>query len=94
MNCAATKDLILNASEPAPVDAHVRQCEDCGAFREASLELDTMLMRTRKAPERLSRAVMPSIAPKLNCMPELLDFLDGAAMTAVMFGVIKELLAT
>jgi hypothetical protein len=94
MNCAAIEELILNESEPALVDAHVQQCDDCLAFREASQELDILLMRTRKAPDRLSRAVMAVIAPKPNYLPELLDFVGWAAMIAVMFGVIKELLAT
>ena len=94
MSCAAIEELILNASEPARVDAHMRQCDGCRAFWEASQELDAMLMRTRKAPESLSRAVMAAIGPKPNYLPELLDFVGWAAMIAVMFGVIKELLAT
>jgi hypothetical protein len=94
MNCAAIEELILNESEPGLVEAHVRQCDECLAFREASRELDSILLRTRTAPDSLSRGVMARIAPKPSYLPELLDFVGCAAMIAVMFGVIKELLAT
>jgi hypothetical protein len=92
MTCAAIEELILNESEPAFVDALVRQCDDCMAFREASLELDTVLMRPRQAPDWLNRAVLTSIAPKPNYLPELLDFADWAAMITVMFGLSRNCL--
>jgi predicted anti-sigma-YlaC factor YlaD len=94
MNCAAIRDLILSEGEPAILNGHLRQCEECRAFWEASLELDTLLMRIPKAPAKLSRSVMAAIVPKPNYLPELLDFVGWAAMIAVMFGVIKGLLAT
>jgi hypothetical protein len=94
MNCPEIEELIVNESDPAAVDAHVRQCEGCLAFWEAARELDCALMRTRKAPERLNRAVMAAITPKPTLLPELLDFVGWAAMIAVMIGVVRELLAT
>ena len=94
MNCTEIEELILNGGENALVAAHVRLCADCCAFAEAARELDTVLMRTRKAPAGLSRAVMAAIAPKPTYLPELLDFVGWAAMIAVIIGVAKGLLAT
>ena len=94
MNCTDIEDLILNESEPGLVESHVRQCEDCQAFLEGAHELESSLMRTRKAPERMAGAVLAAIAPRPSYLPELLDFVGWAAMIAVMIEVARELLAT
>jgi predicted anti-sigma-YlaC factor YlaD len=94
MNCEEIEDLILDEPESELVKTHLRQCEECRVFREAARELDLVLMRTPKAPERLSRAVMAAIEPKPSYLPEFLDFVGWAAMIAVMIAVAQQLLAT
>ena len=94
MTCSEIEDLILDESGTALVEAHLRQCADCRAFQESARELDFALTETRRAPERLSRAVIMAITPKPTYLPEVLDFMGWAAMLAVIIGVAQELLAT
>jgi hypothetical protein len=94
MTCSEIEDLILDESGAALVEAHLRQCADCRAFRESAQELDLALAETRRAPARISRAVMAAITPKPTYLPEVLDFVGWAAMLAVMIGVAQSLLAT
>ena len=99
MACADIEDLILNNSgwEPGQrqlVEAHVRGCEDCLAFLEAAQSIDFALEQTRRAPARLTAAVLAAIAPKPSYLPEILDFVGWAAMISVAVGLVRELLAT
>ena len=94
MTCTEIEDLILNCSEPELVAAHARGCENCREYREAARSLDRALESTRKAPARLSGAVLAAIAPKPSYLPELLDFIGWAAMITVAIGLVRELFAT
>jgi anti-sigma factor RsiW len=97
MPCARFEDLLLDYEElPAyarePVDAHLAACPACREYLETLSEIDlrlTSLYAGAQASSALGSAVRSRVRnqtrlPRPSALPEVLDFIGGSAVVAVL----------
>ena len=86
MTCSECEDQLaaydsLPVTERACVDAHVLQCDDCLAFREALAEVDSALTAAF-SPLTIAIPRRPRFPQRPPLMPALLDLAAGAGVIA------------